>query len=519
MTDFVDTNTIQAIETAKDELVAEVAKITENSTIIENYAGSLGEVSVPEAPVDGNTYGRKDEAWVDISSGVGGTWGTISGDIENQTDLQAELDEKADISSLSTVATTGSYNDLSNKPTIISEAPQDGTQYARQDGAWTQVDTSGATIPDNATLYGDTKFAPIGSTDPQRYGITFDLTTNTGNWDVYKMGTFGQVDWKLRVNDDGVFHSNDTSGTTFTQLATVDDITGTDLSIAYDPSAVVIYSSTGEDITINEADATNAGVLSNTDKVKLDSVESGAQVNTLNDVVAGTGVTIDKTDPLNPIISAEGGSGGSDAAWGDITGTLSDQTDLQTELDSKQDTLVSGTTIKTINGESVLGSGDITIEAGGSTQAIDWSARYSVKTSYSDSSYGATQLTTAELTALRNKVTVFYVDGILDDTYEQQLRIDANDLDTAVWESGDELVIHIPWYSEFRNSNGLIGRVVLTNIGANATNTRYKQTIDFDYEDVPLNFYNKQGAMEIHLRYALMDNVTPSLYPVHLGYV
>ena len=34
-------------------------------------------------------------------------------------------------------------------------------------------------------------------------------------------------------------------------------------------------------------------------------------------------------------------------------------------LDAKQDSLVSGTNIKTINGESVLGSGDITITSSG----------------------------------------------------------------------------------------------------------------------------------------------------------
>ena len=53
------------------------------------------------------------------------------------------------------------------------------------------------------------------------------------------------------------------------------------------------------------------------------------------------------------------------AAWGDITGTLSNQTDLQTELNDKQDTLISGTNIKTINGSSVLGSGDLVIGGGG----------------------------------------------------------------------------------------------------------------------------------------------------------
>ena len=58
-------------------------------------------------------------------------------------------------------------------------------------------------------------------------------------------------------------------------------------------------------------------------------------------------------------------SGGSGAAWGDITGTLSTQTDLQGELNDKQDTLVSATNIKTINGTSVLGSGDLAVGGGG----------------------------------------------------------------------------------------------------------------------------------------------------------
>jgi len=56
------------------------------------------------------------------------------------------------------------------------------------------------------------------------------------------------------------------------------------------------------------------------------------------------------------IIDAASGGG---VAWGDITGTLSSQTDLNTALSGKQETLVSGTNIKTINGASVLGSGDI----------------------------------------------------------------------------------------------------------------------------------------------------------------
>lgn len=51
--------------------------------------------------------------------GSGSTaWGQITGNLNNQTDLKNALDLKVDISGLATVATSGSYNDLSNKPTI-----------------------------------------------------------------------------------------------------------------------------------------------------------------------------------------------------------------------------------------------------------------------------------------------------------------------------------------------------------------------------------------------------------------
>jgi hypothetical protein len=45
--------------------------------------------------------------------------------------------------------------------------------------------------------------------------------------------------------------------------------------------------------------------------------------------------------------------------WGQIGGTLSNQLDLQAALNARQATLVSGTNIKTINGASILSSGNI----------------------------------------------------------------------------------------------------------------------------------------------------------------
>ena len=69
------------------------------------------------------------------------------------------------------------------------------------------------------------------------------------------------------------------------------------------------------------------------------------------------GTTYDLSADRSWTISAGG------VAWGGITGTLSDQTDLNSALSGKQATLISGTNIKTINGSSVLGSGDLVVSS------------------------------------------------------------------------------------------------------------------------------------------------------------
>ena len=86
----------------------------------------------------------------------------------------------------------------------------------------------------------------------------------------------------------------------------------------------------------------HTGNLQPTDLIECTSMLGGVPTNT-----AITGAQI--------IAAASGGS----ATWGGITGTLSAQTDLQTALNGKQDTLVSGTNIKTVNGDSLVGSGNV----------------------------------------------------------------------------------------------------------------------------------------------------------------
>lgn len=97
----------------------------------------------------------------------------------------------------------------------------------------------------------------------------------------------------------------------------------------------------------------------------------------VREVQAGTGVTIDNSNPLKPIVSATA-SGGS---WGTITGTLSDQTDLQTALNAKanalgaDDNYVTDAEKTKLSNLSGVNTGDqtikdvfgITVDGGGST--------------------------------------------------------------------------------------------------------------------------------------------------------
>jgi len=86
--------------------------------------------------------------------------------------------------------------------------------------------------------------------------------------------------------------------------ATAGTPTGTDLSVTTTSTDVTVISSSGTDGAIPAATTTDAGAMTAADRTKLDSIETGATA---------------------------------DQAWGEITGTLSAQTDLQSALDAKAD--------------------------------------------------------------------------------------------------------------------------------------------------------------------------------------
>ena len=58
-------------------------------------------------------------------------------------------------------------------------------------------------------------------------------------------------------------------------------------------------------------------------------------------------------------------------SWGQIIGNIKDKKDLMRYFGLKQDLLKSGKNIKTINGSSLLGSGDLVITGGGGNYNVD----------------------------------------------------------------------------------------------------------------------------------------------------
>jgi hypothetical protein len=91
----------------------------------------------------------------------------------------------------------------------------------------------------------------------------------------------------------------------------------------------------------------------------------------LTDVDVSLGLSTGNTLVFNAVTGRwEAGPSLSVVNWGAILGTLSDQTDLQTALDAKQENLVSSVNIKTVNGVSVLGAGDIALPNGTSINNV-----------------------------------------------------------------------------------------------------------------------------------------------------
>lgn len=121
----------------------------------------------------------------------------------------------------------------------------------------------------------------------------------------------------------------------------------TNLGYTASPTNGLVTSDTGTDATLTLVDGTNAGLMAPAQHTKLASVQASATANAADSYLLAR-ANHTGTQTASTIIDFNSAADARVAAG--ITG--------------KQDTLVSGSNIKTINGVSVLGSGDITVSGG-----------------------------------------------------------------------------------------------------------------------------------------------------------
>lgn len=295
MAEFVDPAITQEITDAKDKLVAQADRAEQ---VITNWESCQ---PITEAPLDGNLYGRQNSTWTQIVTTA--TWGGISGLLSDQTDLQAALDSKLETTSYtaadvktkyeSNLDTNAFTDSEKTKLTGIeagaqvnkfdfTDAPSDGQQYARQNGLWAVV-TGGAG------------------------GATWGSITGTLS---------DQVDLQAALD------------------AKIEVI---NLSAVVAPTTVTINNPEGNNAIIPSATTLDAGVLSASDKTKLDGIEAGAEVNNISDVNA-----TDLTDGLDSTLHFHA----SDRDRSNHTGTQTASTISDFDTEVANNTAVAANTAK-----------------------------------------------------------------------------------------------------------------------------------------------------------------------------
>ena len=167
---------------------------------------------------------------------------------------------------------------------------------------------------------------------------TDDIYTITGT----KSNPTDKIEGTLIIGNTSYYFSGNTSDTVYT----VPDIQG----------KALFSLGTEFSITTSDRDALHIS------EIFLESFNASGEKVQMNDIVIthNPAIGVNKIDYVSSL----------------YTEFLHEKYALSSELNSKQDTLVSGTNIKTVNNQSLLGSGNITIQGGGSSVIEVTQAQY-----------------------------------------------------------------------------------------------------------------------------------------------
>lgn len=130
-----------------------IKQITSNSNqtirqiVTSNDRGPAGPQGIPGGTIQysaGTGIKISDENVISATGKTSVAWGNIEGTLSDQTDLQTALNAKATTSDLATVATSGSYSDLSNKPSLATVATTGSYNDLKNKPTFATVATSGS---------------------------------------------------------------------------------------------------------------------------------------------------------------------------------------------------------------------------------------------------------------------------------------------------------------------------------------------------------------------------------------
>ena len=350
-TSLEDTKYIQNYYEGKADFYANrLTKFLQTNDIPE-YKNSCNQITEPNElhPVSsiylGNSKKRVSFGSSSGSSGGGGTvgdvsWGNIKGDITNQIDLQNELTIKVNRAELARVATSGSFNDLLDKPVI----PTKTSELTNDSGFLTEhqplktinnesiVGTGNITIESFSGDYNDLTNKPVIPTK------TSELTNDSGFLTEQTLKT---------INGESIVGTGniEIGGGSGTQVQSDWAETNTE-SVSYIKNkptlSIVATSGSFNDLLDKPTIPTKTSELTN-DSGFLTEYQPLKTIN--GESIVGTGN-----------ITIEGFSGD----YNDLTNKPTIPTKTS-ELTNDSGFLTEYQPLKTINGESIVGTGNIEI--------------------------------------------------------------------------------------------------------------------------------------------------------------
>ena len=248
------------------------------------------------------------------------------------------LDEKANTTDLSAVATSGNYNDLINKPTI----PNKTSQLTNDSGFITK------NVNDLENYYTDTQI----DTKLEGKADTSDIPTDLSQLSNATTQYVNETELQQAIEGLGTIFNLKGSVATVNDLPQTNNTIGDVWYVQSESAGYIWLEDDGTErweelgMTVDTTDfLTKSGLAQTTGNQTNNTMSQDAITKALgtkqDELTAGTGISIQNGVISNTQTSAE---------WGNITGTLSNQTDLNTALNGKLDTSKIKTTTDTTQG-------------------------------------------------------------------------------------------------------------------------------------------------------------------------